>query len=374
MAYLEITGIPLGSRSDEFGPTVNLVLEKGRGLSLLSSDGILPGAVVDAITGHGNFSGEIFLNNRRIDPMTARNRPVKVLGDTPGIFPRLTVQENLEMALVNKGRSSEESIFAVERELTESLLAGLGKQKAGTLDEIGRTFLAAARIMLSGCDLLVIAALPTPGPKTLYERNWQPGMHLDTLLELKGLLRRHNATWINILTDAVCVRVLSDRMAIYSGENLIQEGSLRECLNAPRTRMIADFLSFPKMNYKTVRVEFDGPFLLLRSGRYGFRVSEFAKRHLVVKHGDEIVLGLRPEDIHLRPYNNGDPTVINLAKILRVDSLPGGQAVRLDLEGEEWVALIDPSTYVNTGQLVELRPDPDKVHLFHPAHGGSLLD
>ena len=374
MAYLEITGIPLRAQESDFGPTVNLMLERGRGLSLLSSDGVLPGAVVDALTGYGRFTGEIFLNNRRIDPMPVRARAVKVLGDTPGIYPRLTVRENLELALRDRAVTDTESVFMVERELTESSLAGFDKVRAGMLDDTGRTILSAARILLTGCDLLAITGLPVPGQKYAVDMNWHPGLQLDALLELKGLLRRHKATWVSVLTDPACVQVLSDRVAVYAGGNLVQEGSLRECLNAPQSRMIADFLSFPKMNYKTVRVEFDGPFVMLRSGRYGFRVSEFAKRHLTVKQDDEIVLGLRPEDIGLRPYETGDPTVINLARVIRVDSLPGVQAVRLDLEGEEWVALTDSSKYISTGQLVELRPDPDRIHLFHPAHGGSLLD
>jgi ABC-type sugar transport system ATPase subunit len=374
MAYLEITGLPLRASEDDFGPTVNLALDKGRGLSLLSSDGFLPGAVADALTGYGRFSGEIFLNNMRIDPMPVRNRSVRILGDSSGIFPRLTVKENLELALKDRAVTDTESIFMVDRELTESLLAGMDKVKAGTLDAYGRTILAAARALLTGCDLLVITALPVPGPDNTGDLNWHPGLQIDALLDLKNMLRRHNATWVSVLTDPACVHILSDRVAIFSGGNLVQEGSLRECLNAPRSRMVADFLAFPKMNYKTMRVEFDGPFLILRSGRYGFRVSEFAKRHLAVKQGDEIILGLRSEHIGVRAYETGDPTVINLAKVIRVDFIPGMQIVRLDLEGEEWTALTDMNRYITTGQLMELRPDPDKLHLFHPAHGNSLLD
>jgi len=234
--------------------------------------------------------------------------------------------------------------------------------------------LAAARALLAGCDLLVITALPVSGASRNGDCGWRPGFHLDALLDLKSLLRRHRATWVSVLADPACVHILSDRVALFAGGNLVQEGSLRECVNAPRSRMVADFLAFPRMNYKTVRVEKDGPFVIMRTGRYGFRVSEYAKRQLAVKEGDEIILGIRPEDLGIRAFETGNPAVMNLARVIRVDSVFGAQAVRLDLEGEEWIALTEPTRVIFTGQLVELRPDPDKVHLFHPLHGGSLLD
>jgi ABC-type sugar transport system ATPase subunit len=374
MPYLEITGLPIRTSGGVFGSTVSLSLEKGRGLSILSSDGSAPKALADALTGFGGFTGEIFLNDRRIDPLAARNRPVRVLGDSQGFFPRLTVKENLTLA-VSEGRLSDtEATFAVDLELSESMLGGFDDALAGSLDDAGRTILAAARALLRGCDLLIIARLPVPGPGKYRDDSWVPGFQMDALLDLKNLLRRHRATWVSLLTDPACVHVLSDRVMFFSGDNLVQEGSLRECQNAPQSRLVADFLAFPRMNYRTSRVERDGPFILLRTGRYVFRVSEFGKRQLLPRDGEEVILGLRPEDLSIRPFVTGDPTVINLAKVTRVDSVPGAQVVRLDLEGIEWIAMVEPGRVVFTGQLIELRPDPDKIHVFHPVHGTSLLD
>jgi multiple sugar transport system ATP-binding protein len=359
----------------EFGLTVNLELERLRGLSVLSDDGELPRVLADAITGRADFSGEIMLNGRRIDPMPARKRPVRVLGDVPGVIPGRTVRENLELALKKRALEVGDEVFLVEQELQTGMLAGLGNMRAESLDPAASTILAAARILLVGCDLLLIQKLPVPPLRTrLEDDSWKPGMLLDALLELKDLLRRHRATWVSLLTDPACVHVLSDRVAVFAQGSIIQEGSLRECMNAPASRLVADFLAFPRMNYRTVRVERDGPFVLLRSGRYGFNVSEYVKRHLSSREGDSVVLGIRPEDLRVSAYETGDPTVINLAKVTRVDAIPGALIVRLDVEGDEWLAMVEPGRSVFTGQLVELRPDPDKIHLFHPINGASLLD
>jgi ABC-type Fe3+/spermidine/putrescine transport system ATPase subunit len=374
MAYLEITGLPLRPTEGDFGPTVNLALERGRGLSVLSADGNPASLIADALTGYGDFSGEIILNERRIDPLPARNRPLKVLGDRPGILPRLTVRENLEAAAGEREIDDAGEILSVERELTESPLAGLGDLRAGLLDDACRTILAGARALLMGCDLLLIEALPVPGAGKFNGRGWHPGAQMDALLDLKSLLRRHRATWVSFVNDPAAVHILSDKVAIFSKDSLIQEGSLRECLNAPRTRLVADFLAFPRMNYKRVRIERDGPFVMLRTGRYGFSVSEYAKRHVVAREGEEAILGIKPEDVRIRAYETGDPTVMNLAKVVRVDSVPGSQVVRVDLEGEEWVSLVEAGRPIFTGQLVEIRPDPDRLHLFHADHGASLLD
>jgi multiple sugar transport system ATP-binding protein len=375
MAYFEIIGLPVRAAADHFGPTVGLTLEQGRGLSLVADDEEFPRAVAGALLGTGGFSGEIILNGRRIDPIRAADRPVKALGQTGGIVPHRTVRENLESAVQRRGASEGEAAMLVERELADGGLAGLDEVPAGSLHSAGRTILAASRILLAGCDLLLITRLPVPGsPADRSKKIWGPGLELDTLLDLKGVLRRLRATWVNFLTDPACVHILSDRLAVFSAGRLVQEGPLRECINAPATRLVADFLAFPRMNYRTARVERDGPFLMLRSGRYGFRVSEYIKRSIASREGEDVVVGLRPEDLGLRPYETGDPTVMNLARVLRVDAIPGALAVVVDLEGEEWVGLTEPGRPFFTGQLVELRPDPDKLHLFHPLQGTSLLD
>ncbi len=375
MAYLEITGLPIGARSDEFGVSVGLELEKGRGLSVLSDDGALPQELADAVTGRARFSGEVILNGMRIDPMPPRKRSVAVLGEVPGVLPSRTVRENLELALRERPTTVSEQVFLVEEELSDGMLAGLGDGRAGSLDDATRTILALTRILLAGCDLVLIRKLPVPGfARTDREPSWRPGFHMDTLLELKSLLRRFRATWISLLTDPACVHVLSDRVAFFASGRMVQESSLRECLNAPASRMVADFLTFPRMNYRTVRIERDGPFVMLRSGRYSFRVSEYIKRQLVAREGENAVMGIRPEDLLIRAYETGDPTVMNLAKVTRVDAIPGALVARLDVEGDEWLAMTEPGRPVFTGQLIELRPDPDKVHIFSPSTGANLLD
>ncbi|MCX6645620.1 MAG: hypothetical protein NTY09_04585 [bacterium] len=383
MAYFEITGLPVRTPDSEFGPTVNFELEQGRGLTVLSDTGTLPASLADAITGYGVFSGEIMLNNMRIDPLPSKGRNIGILGTQPGVVPNRTVKENLEVAL-KKSQSigykesatdDTEKIFLVEHELTNGPLAGFGDVIAETLDSISRTLLALTRLLLGKPDLIVIYRLPSPGFVREGEAAcFNPGLQLDCLIEIKTLLRRFRATWISILTDPACVQVLSDRIAIFAQGNLVQEGSLRECINAPGSKLVADYLAFPSINYKKIRIERDGPFVMLRSGRYGFSVSEYAKRHLAGREGEDAIVGVRPEDLGVRAYETGDPTVRNLARVTSIDIVPGGQLVHLDADGAEWVAMTDISRIFFTGQLVELRPNPDRIYLFHPVNGVSLLD
>jgi len=375
MAYLEITGIPLREPGEEFGPTVNIELEKLRGLTVLSDNGEVAESIARAVLGHGAFTGEIILNSMRIDPIAPRKRPVGVLGGVPGVIPSRTVKENLDLALKGRELSVAEEVFLVDQEFTEGPLAGLQDVKGVDLDDYSRSILAATRLLMAGCDLMLIRKLPVPGFGEMEAGvSWNPGLQMDALLELKNLLRRFRATWINFLTDPVCVHVLSDRVVVFSDGNLVQDGPLRECLNVPASRLVADFLSFPRMNYKTVQVERDGPYVLLRAGRYAFSASEYIKRYIGSREGQSVVMGVRPEDLGLRAYETGDPTVMNLGKVTRVDSFPGSLIVRLDAEGDEWISMVEPGRTVFTGQLVEFRPDPDRIHIFHPLNGANLLD
>src|SRR3990172_103988 len=99
MAYLDVTGLPLTGLDDQFGPAFSLSLERERGLSVLSDDGMLPSALVHAILGTGYFNGEVILNSRKIDPLPPKKRAVAMLGDVPGVIPGKTVRENIELAM-----------------------------------------------------------------------------------------------------------------------------------------------------------------------------------------------------------------------------------------------------------------------------------
>jgi len=374
MAYFEITGLPLQRGEGEETPSVSLTLEKGRGLSILSTDGRLPQLLIDILKGKTTFSGEIILNDKHIEKLPGSSRNIKVIGDEPGFVPHLTVRENLDLALENQPLTAVEADLVIEKELSQCMLAGLGDVRADSIDAGARTILAIERALLTGCELLLITHLPVPFEKRKEPPTWRPGYLLDTLLDIKTILRRHKATWISTLTDPACVHILSDRVAIYTQNRLLQEGSLRECLTAPASRVVADFLAFPKMNYKKARIERDGPFIILRTGRYGFKVGEYIKRLIAPREGQEVILGVKPEDLFLRPYETGDPTAMNLARVAQIDSIPGALIVKVDADGAEWISLTEPGKLVFTGQLVELRPDPDKIHLFHPLHGASILD
>jgi ABC-type sugar transport system ATPase subunit len=170
------------------------------------------------------------------------------------------------------------------------------------------------------------------------------------------------------------VKIFSDRVAIFSQGSLMQEGSLRECMNSPASRLVADFVSFPGMNYRIMKIQRDGPYVMLRSGRYGFTVSEYIKRHLTIREGEDVIVGINPEDVRIRAYETGNPAVMNLARVTSLDHVPGGLLVHVDADGMEWIAMTETGRLLYTGQLVELRPDPDKIHLFHPVNGLSILD
>lgn len=81
--------------------------------------------------------------------------------------------------------------------------------------------------------------------------------------------------------------------------------------------------------------------------------------------GKDIILGIRPEDLHDEPVFIEASKGATIKAHVDVSELTGAETmVYSTFEGQDFVARIDSRTDINPGEILELAFDMNKVHFF----------
>ena len=126
----------------------------------------------------------------------------------------------------------------------------------------------------------------------------EPLSNLDAQLraslrvELRQFQRRTGRTFIYVTHDQVEALTLADRLAVMRAGRIEQVGTPAEIYSRPANQFVASFVGQPPMNLLRGKVASDGGVEL---------AGAYLRLMLPANSRDIIVLGIRPEDLHLEP-------------------------------------------------------------------------
>jgi multiple sugar transport system ATP-binding protein len=223
----------------------------------------------------------------------------------------------------------------------------------------------------------------------------EPLSHLDTPLrlglrrELKELHLQVHATMLYVTHDQVEALCLGDRIGVMDRGQLHQIGTPQEVYERPRNCFVAGFLGLPGMNF------LDGALVVTPRGiqfqgsgiEYSFspslsEVSGGRQLHeqLGSRLNQPVVLGVRPEDVLLRPPREG--VSMPRARVTFVDWLGDASLIHLEVEKDaaaasgrdagvsasefppRIIAKAEAIPGVRRGDVQELDFRPGRIHLF----------
>ena len=177
---------------------------------------------------------------------------------------------------------------------------------------------------------------------------------------------------------------MGHRVAVLSNGKLLQCASPRELYDNPVNQFVAGFIGSPAMNLQTATLTDGGARLAGAVIPLAAPVRAAAARDKLT----EIVLGIRPEHMHLTTSagpttDSGAPAsaagvelsaAVLSGEVLLVEEL-GADAllhVRLVDDGGAIVARTEGRKSPAPGQRVAFRVQPDDVFAFHPETGARL--
>jgi ABC-type sugar transport system ATPase subunit len=187
--------------------------------------------------------------------------------------------------------------------------------------------------------------------------------------ELKRFHLDLETTSVYVTHDQLEAMTMSDLIAVMNEGEVQQFATPEEVYNRPRNLFVAGFIGSPPMNFaRGVLARVDEPALDIAGHRYVLPPEFGEAANAAV--GDELVLGVRPQDVSLAPAGTagslpGRVWMIELLgseKLVDVEIGPK-QRIVAEVRADARVAINDP---------VALRFDPARVHLFEPVSGEAL--
>ena len=237
--YLELSHLTKRFGGREVVQDLSLSLEQGRLLCILGSSGCGKTTTLNMIGGFlAPDGGRILLDGQEITHLPPERRPVTTVFQSYGLFPHMTVLQNVVYGLkfrhMGRGEAREKGMRYLE--LVD--LAGYADAYIHEISGGQQQRVALARALIVEPKLCLLD---------------EPFCNLDAALrvkmraELKRIQRELDMTMVFVTHDQEEALILADSMAIMEQGRLVQNDTPLNIYHNPATPFVAEFLNLEEL-------------------------------------------------------------------------------------------------------------------------------
>ncbi|QCC51652.1 ABC transporter ATP-binding protein [Halapricum salinum] len=344
---------------------MNLEVRDSEFLTLVGPSGCGKSTTMQTIAGLTQpTEGSVYIGDRDVTNKPPKDRGIAMVFQNIALFPHMDVYDNISFGLRLRKYDQTEIEKRVDRAAEIVQLEGMMDRMPSEMSGGQRQRVAIARAIVREPDVFLM-------DEPLANLDAELRIHMRT--QLQRLHRELDTTIIYVTHDQAQAMTMSDRIAVINNGNLQQVDPPLTCYNTPDNLFVARFIGSPAMNFfhgEGAEDGFDSEYIQM----------EFDPDANDVDVGQDIVLGIRPEDVYLE-RNRSEATRPSNTITAKVDVLEPmgdevfsylvlGSDVEASAEGRgegQLLLSLDPQTPVEEGQDIEVVFDQDNVHLFDSA-------
>lgn len=303
--------------------------------------------------------GDLYIGDRRVNDVAPKDRDIAMVFQNYALYPHMSVYQNMAFGLKLRKFSKSEidkrvreaaKILDIEHLLDRKPKALSGGQRQRVA--LGRAIVREPQVFLMDEPL----------------SNLDAKLRVQMRAEIRKLHQRIQTTMIYVTHDQTEAMTMGDRIVV------MKDGIVQQCdtpqivYSRPANMFVAGFIGSPAMNFlrgeiaeEAGKLYFRAPgfSILLPEGRYATLKSEGAV-------GKEMVLGVRPEDVHneemmLSTY----PEAVVDAKVEVTEHMGSEVYLHVSAGSQSMIARVNSRFHFHPGEPVKLAIDLNKIHLFH---------
>ena len=294
-------------------------------------------------------AGVIFIGDRQVNDDLPKDRDVAMVFQNYGLYPHMSVFDNIAYPLKVRGVAKSEIGPRVEKAAAQVELTDYLQRKPKALSGGQRQRVALAR-----------AIVRTPKVFLMDEplSNLDAKLRVSMRAELKHLSRNLRITTVYVTHDQIEAMTLADRVAVMRDGVIQQLGTPDEIYNDPANMFVAGFIGSPAMNLIKGSIK-DGAFTTVESD-HRVRINADDR--------EQVILGIRADDIRILEPGEGDLDL----KIYAFENT--GESTLLTVHWGKQRAMARGDRHLRKDQddIVGVKLDTGHLYLFDPATGERI--
>ncbi|AFZ74737.1 ABC transporter ATP-binding protein [Natronobacterium gregoryi] len=339
---------------------VSLEIEDGEFLVLVGPSGCGKSTTLRMVAGLETVTdGEIRLDETVVNERKPKDRDIAMVFQSYALYPHMTVRENMSFGLEESTEMPDDEISETVESASEMLdIDALLDRKPDELSGGQQQRVALGRAIVRDPEVFLLD---------------EPLSNLDAKLraqmrtELQRLQEKLDVATIYVTHDQTEAMTMADKIAILNDGQLQQVGTPLECYHEPANLFVAGFIGEPSMNF--FDASRDGDRLVHEQFEYELSDETAAE----IGDHDEVVLGVRPEDIEVRSDCEAAHSYETVVDVVEPMGDENNVYLAFDSEREEtFVATIDGFQHVEREQSIVARLPEEAIHVFDRESGRAL--
>ncbi|MBN3766180.1 ABC transporter ATP-binding protein [Burkholderia sp. Ac-20365] len=230
---------------------LNIDVKPGELLSLLGPSGCGKTTTLRMIAGFDVPDvGSVWFGNDDVTLVPPNRRSIGMVFQNYGLFPHMTIGENVAYGLKMRGVSRAEQRQRVGEMLETVRLGGFENRRIHQLSGGQQQRVALARALITNPSVLLLDE-----PLGALDKNLRERMQF----ELREIQRRFQITSIMVTHDQEEALTMSDRIAVMSEGQVLQVGTPTEIYASPKSQFVSEFLGAANIFSGTVKRSANAP-------------------------------------------------------------------------------------------------------------------
>ncbi|MCK1992935.1 sn-glycerol-3-phosphate ABC transporter ATP-binding protein UgpC [Peribacillus muralis] len=298
--------------------------------------------------------GELQIDGKRMNDVAPKDRDIAMVFQNYALYPHMSVYDNMAFGLKLRKLPKDEielrvkdasRILGLDQYLNRKPKALSGGQRQRVA--LGRAIVRDAKVFLMDEPL----------------SNLDAKLRVQMRAEISKLHHRLQTTTIYVTHDQTEAMTMATRLVVMKDGIIQQIGAPKEVYEKPENVFVGGFIGSPSMNFFRGTLT-EGEFSI---GKLSFVVPEGKLKYLREQgHIDkELILGLRPEDIHDEPIFIDSSQGTKFEAKIEVSELMGAETMLYsNIDGQKFTARVDSRADVKPDQILQLALDLNKAHFF----------
>ena len=305
--------------------------------------------------------GELYIGDRLVNDVAPKDRDIAMVFQNYALYPHMTVYDNMAFGLKLRKKPKDE-IDKLVREAAKILgIEQLLNRKPKALSGGQRQRVALGRAIVRDPKVFLMD---------------EPLSNLDAKLRVH---QRLQTTFIYVTHDQTEAMTMGTRIVVMKDGFIQQVDTPQNLYDYPANLFVGSFIGSPQMNFFDAKLVKRADGVWAEFGGNAIKVPDAKVRKLVDESyiGKEVVMGIRPENIHdeERFLSVADNNLVE-AKVEVVELMGSETYLYLKVDGKESnvVARVDPRSTSRTGDTVKVAFETNRLHFFDKDTELSILN